>query len=202
MLRAAVGRRGPGHVTGLLPAPWPRRFQAPPSDQPSRVGTLPPTGPSLAPDSASELGSSQAAVVRTPVVHSGQHPTCPAPPRLAPPPPPPLPAVGEPGATQRLACSPLARTRHLPGCGRRPRGSLPAARGPVPSRGCRSPVSAPPAAHRGRVRRSSRLPPGPTVPPLHRPPALGLTPHALLQGSGASAPRAPQSQPRVYAHGM
>lgn len=94
MLRAAVGRRGPGHVTGLLPAPWPRRFQAPPSDQPSRVGTLPPTGPSLAPDSASEPGSSQDAVVRTPVAHSGQHPTCPAPPRLAPPPPPPTPGRG------------------------------------------------------------------------------------------------------------
>lgn len=135
MLRAAVGRRGPGHVTGLLPAPWPRRFQAPPSDQPSRVGTLPPTGPSLAPDSASEPGSSQDAVVRTPVAHSGQHPTCPAPPRLAPPPPPPLPAVGEPGATQRLACSPLAHTRHLLGCGQTPRGSLPAPRAhPAPTR--------------------------------------------------------------------
>lgn len=126
MLRAAVGRRGPGHVTGLLPAPWPRRFQAPPSDQPSRVGTLPPTGPSLAPDSASEPGSSQDAGG---ALRPASDMTRPPAPGSAP--APPLPAVGEPGATQRLACSPLAHTphtRHLLGCGQTPRGSLPAPR--------------------------------------------------------------------------
>lgn len=85
---------------------------------------------------------------------------------------------------------------HLPGCGQRPRGSRPSARGPARSHACRSPASAPPAACRERGR-------GPWVPahshcPTSRAPSPCRHPsNALLWGFwGVSIPGLHRASPR------
>lgn len=85
--------------------------------------------------------------------------------------------------------TPAGGTPHLPGRGRTPTGSLPSARGPAQSHACRSPASAPPAAHRDREGVLEFVAPPPTALP---PSPLPLLPQGI---HGGRPPRGPPVGP-------